>query len=850
VPLPSFASVRPLFQRRGCGCGFAIFGGVLLLLAIVAGFLVPPFWRLASHFSDLTYRQPSRLYAQAVHLTRGALAPAEPIVALLHDEGYAEDATSPALPAGRYRRTPSGLMVHLRSLHLPDGETTGGTLEVVYAGGPREAGDKRKHSERIERLVLDDQAVSTVTLEPMLLACFYGPDLQERRAVALGRVAKDLVNAILAAEDDSFFTHAGISPSGMLRALWVNLRGGEVKQGGSTLTQQLVKNLYLTHQRTFARKMREILLAVVLDLRYDKRQIIEAYLNEIYMGGSGGVSLLGVGAASRAFFGKDPDQLDLAEAATLAGLIRSPANYSPLAHPDRALERRNWVLKRMQELRLADPERVAAALAEPLGAAPESPARKRAPYFADAAAAEASRRYGLEDLADGGYAIFSTLDWRSQRTAQEAIEWGIAASEQGYQKGAKGKGPLQAALVSLDPRDGGIRAYIGGRQYDSSQFDRAGQAQRQVGSAFKPIVYAALFESGEATPASFIDDEPLTFALAGQDEPWEPKNDDEQYHGWVSVRTALEKSYNLATLRLALKVGMNRIVDLAHDMGVTSKIHPYPSLALGAAEISPLELATAYGTLAAGGVRPPVHGLDAVLDRRGQPVEGVALPTPKRVLSPQSTYMVTSLMQGVLQRGTAAGAASGIAGDLAGKTGTTNKRRDSWFAGFARERTTVVWVGYDNNATTRLSGARAALPIWVRFMAKSAPAAGYSSFIMPPGLTTALIDPTTGLLATEYCPTRLTEVFRAGEVPAQPCDRHQTFEEGQVAAGGQEAPGANPGESGTPAPSAEEGGRLRRWLRRVFGRDRQPPPPPPPSPPPGGAGAGTSDKSPGPRPPG
>jgi penicillin-binding protein 1B len=296
-------------------------------------------------------------------------------------------------------------------------------------------------------------------------------------------------------------------------------------------------------------------------------------------------------------------------------------------------------------------------------------------------ALEASRRFGLEDLADGGYSLFSTLDWRSQRTAQEAVAWGLAAAEKGYQRGSKEKGPLQAALVSVDPRDGGILAYIGGRQYDSSQFDRAGQAQRPVGSSFKPVVYAALFEAGEGNPASFIDDAPLAFQPAGQNEAWSPKNDDGQFHGWVSVRTAIEKSYNLATVRIALRAGLNRIVDLAQEMGVTAKIEPYPSLALGAVDISPLDLASVYATFAAGGLRPAVHGLENALDRYGRPVPAASLPAPKRVLSAQTSYLVTSLLQGVLQRGTAAGAANGIPGDLAGKTGTTNRRRDSWFAG-------------------------------------------------------------------------------------------------------------------------------------------------------------------------
>ncbi len=783
-----------------------------IVLVVVGSFVIRPFWRLSGQFNEITFRQPSRLYARTTVLTEGRNYPPDLLIENLSGEGYREDTTSPELPAGRFRRLKRGLAVHQRSFPLPDGSMGGGVLVIAYKGS------------RVAGLNLDGERVESVFLDPPLLAAYYGPDNQERRPVTLDQVSPNLIAAVTAAEDANFYRHAGFSLSGILRALWVNLRGGEVRQGGSTLTQQLVKNLYLTHERTLGRKSQELILAVLLEARYEKKQILEAYLNEIYLGGSGGVSLLGVGAASRAYFGKDAGQLDLAEAATIAGVIRSPANYSPLAHPERAKERRDWVLGRMGELKLATPEQVAAAIEVPLNVAPEPVVRRRAPYFANSAALEASRRFGIEDLEDGGYVLFSTLDWASQKAAQEAVDWGLKAAEKGYQKGHKGVGPLQAALVSMDPQTGGILTYLGGRGYDASQFDRVGQAQRQVGSAFKPVVYAAAFEAGLAKPSSFLEDEPLTVQTAGQ--AWSPKNDDGSFHGWISVRTALEKSYNPATTRLALQVGMRRVVRLAQDMGITTPMQPYPSMALGAASIAPLELATVYSTLASGGSRPPLHEVESVLDRYGKPVEGAPLPKPVRVISAQTAYMVTSLLEGVLQRGTAAGAARGISGEVAGKTGTTNKQRDSWFAGYAPDRVTIVWVGYDDNSRTRLSGARAALPIWVRFMAKVTPPGGYSTFPQPAGLSTALVDPTTGLLATEFCPTTLTEIFRAGEVPTEVCNRHQTWEDGQMAEMAEmsdapegEGEAAVEGEAEPAEERAEKRHPFRRWLKRVFGSE-------------------------------
>jgi len=790
---------RPRPRRWG------ILGAIAAILLIAAFVGIRPYWRMASHFEEVTFRQPSRLYARATRLFEGRRYPPDLPIA---DEGYREDKASSDLPAGRYRRTKQGVDVHLRSFPLPDGSHGGGLVEITYKGT------------RIAALRQNGKPADSVILDPPLLASYYGPNLLERRPVTLREVSPDLINSIVAAEDETFFHHAGISPTGIARAVWVDLTGKGRRQGGSTLTQQLVKNLYLTQEKTLRRKSQEVLLAVLLDLRYPKTKILEAYLNEIYLGGSGGVSLLGVGAASRAYFGKDPGQLDLAEAATIAGMIPSPANYSPATHPDRARERRDWVLGRLVKLGLVPQARVDEALREPVSVAPEPVVRRRAPYFADSAALEVSRRFGVEDLEDGGYVLFSTLDWSGQKAAQEAVETGLKQIDGGRKGRALQAAPLQAALVSMDPATGGILAYIGGRGYEKSQFDRAGQAQRQPGSSFKPIVYAAAFEAGKASPASFLDDEPLTIRTgAGL---WTPKNDDGTSHGWVSARTALEKSYNLATARLATEVvGMPRVVKLASDMGITTPMQPFPAMALGAAAVTPLEMATVYSTLAAGGARPPVHELVAVLDRYGKPVQGAPLPKPVRVLSAQTAYLVTSLLEGVLQSGTAAGAAKGIPGELAGKTGTTNQQRDAWFAGYAPERATVVWVGYDDNAKTRLSGAHAALPIWVRFMARVVPPGGYSTFSTPSGITTAAIDPTTGMLATGGCPSVITEVFREGEVPTRTCDMHDGAPEPQVAAAGEPAPEERADEPAA-APRTEERRAephtIRNFFRRLFGR--------------------------------
>lgn len=752
-------------------------GGVWLLL---------PYWQLPGQLAEEPVRQPSRLYARAPVLEVDRPVALGRIVELLEGEGYRRVAAGELAP-GSFGSAPNRLEVYLRAFPTPQGPAGRQRLEATLRGG------------RVAALSLDGEAVQRAMLEPPLLASFHGPDLKERRPVALETLPDEAVLAVLAAEDIRFFEHHGLSAAAMLRAAWVNLRSFAVRQGGSTLTQQLVKNLYLTHERTLARKAREIALTLLIEARYDKERILQSYLNEIYWGRSGSYNLIGIGAAAHAYFGKEAADLDLAEAALLAGMIQAPADYSPFRHPERAQARRDAVLERLAELGWVSPEAATEAATRPLGAVATPVVVRRAPHFADQAAREARRRFGIRDLHDGGYTLFSTVDWSDQQRAEEALRWGLEALEAGWQKDHAGEGPLEGALVSVDPTSGAILAYVGGRDYRRSQFDRVSQARRQAGSAFKPVVYAAAFEAGKASPASYVEDAPLTVTLASG--VWEPRNDDGEYRGWVTARTALEQSLNVATARVALQVGLPAVVELARGMGVSGRIDPVPSLALGAFELTPLELATVYATLAAGGVRPPVHGLAAVVDRDGRPLDGEALPPRQRVLSPQGAYLVTAVLQGVLDHGTGSTArAQGLTDPLAGKTGTTNGRRDSWFAGYSPERASLVWVGYDDNARTRLSGARAGLPIWARFAYAVRPPEGYRVFEQPPGVVTATIDPRTAELATSACPEAVTEVFLEGRAPAEVCHLHGWRT--RRALDDEEEDDAHP---------------IRRWLRRVFG---------------------------------
>lgn len=778
---------EPRDRRRRWRRALGVLAAVTL---IVLGFLLWPFWRMSSHFQARLELQPSRLYGQPTLLAVGDLITRDSVEARIRREGYRKTGGDGAPALGRYRSGRSGLIVHLRRFLTAEGFDGGHVVEVGWRGS------------RIRSLKVDGESVTAVSLPPPLLASFYDDELEERWPVSVDDVPEELIEAVLAAEDATFFDHAGLSLRGILRATWVNLSGGELRQGGSTLTQQLVKNIYLSPERTVARKTREALLALALEMRYDKREILEAYLNEIYLGASGGVNLIGMGAASRVYFSKEPKELNLAEAATLAAMIRAPAHNSPIEDAEKVRERRDWVLDRMAELGWVEAERVEKAKAQEVTADPNPVIRRRAPYFARLAAEEAERRFSVTDLDAGGYVLLSTLSARDQQKAQEAVRWGLPALERSWQKGAKVQGPLQAALVSIDPRSGGILAYVGGRDWALSQFDRAGQARRQAGSAFKPVVFAAAFASGRIHPASWLDDSPLTVRLAGRE--WSPRNYDGEYHGWVLARTALERSYNTATARLALQVGMPSIIELAERMGVAGPMDPVPALALGAVELTPLEMAAIYATLANGGQRPPVHALEAVRDPQGDWVDGASLPDPERALSPEVAFIVTSVLQGVIDRGTGQGVRRmGLGDPLAGKSGTTNGRRDNWFSGYSPDRATAVWVGYDDNSETRMSGARAGLPIWARFTAGVRPPGGYRTFSQPAGVVSAAVDPESGGLATDRCPETLTEVFLEDQVPSRVCPLHGWDRWERI-----------------DRPRREERRRrhpVRRWLDRVFG---------------------------------
>ncbi|ODT44932.1 MAG: hypothetical protein ABS70_04330, partial [Nitrospira sp. SCN 59-13] len=565
-----------------------------------------------------------------------------------------------------------------------------------------------------------------------------------------------------------------IDPIAVGRAVWTNVTKGTVIQGGSTITQQLAKNLFYSPQRTFGRKLKESIAAFVLEAKYRKQAILESYANEIYLGQVGSVSIYGVGEAAHRYFGKRVDTLSLEEAALLVGMIKGPNTYSPLRNPPLAKQRRDVVLGRLHEQGLINDEAWAQALKSPVQVMPPQDTLADAPFFVDYLLRQVEEATGAP-LPDGVRA-YTTLDPVLQRLATQTLESELLKLETAYPALKGHPTAVQGALVAIDPKTGGILAMVGSRDYRTSQFNRAVQAKRQPGSLFKPLVYLAAMEARRelsggqpVTAATSIVDEPVTFESAtGR---WTPQNYDHKFHGTVSLRTALEQSLNIPAVKIAQLVGTKRILHLAENLGIRSPLADNLSIALGTSGVSLLEMTSAFGVLAHEGVSITPTALQAVMTSEGDPAWHHT-PARRQAVSPQAAYVMTSLLKGVVERGTAAKAkVMGLRGIVAGKTGTTDGYRDAWFIGYTPDVVVGAWVGFDDEEALHLTGAQAALPMWVELMRQIMPAAP-RDFVMPPAVITRDIDPQSSQLATSKCPQRSTELFIEGTEPSVYCEVH------------------------------------------------------------------------------
>lgn len=611
-------------------------------------------------------------------------------------------------------------------------------------------------------------------LEPELISGLRGESRQVREWIPLAHMPSRLIETVLAVEDHRFYSHFGFDPVAIGRAIWTNLTKGGVVQGGSTITQQLAKNLFYSPQRTMARKFKEALAAMVLEVKYKKQEILESYLNEIYLGQAGFVSIYGVGEAANRLFGKALGDLTVEETAMIAGLIKGPNTYAPAKHPELAKQRRDIVLRRLRTLGLLTEEAWKTAVNEPVRLKPPGDVLTNAPYFVDFVLRQ------VEDVSGGplqeGLRIHSTLDPLVQQAVTESLERGLANLEKAYPQLKSETEPLQGAVVVLDPKTGAVVALSGGRDYRRSQFNRAAQAQRQPGSLFKPFVYLAALEAAKAgaadkmTPASLLADEPVSFE--SESGPWAPQNYDRQFRGLVTLRQALEQSLNVPAVRVAKATGTRPIIQLLHSLGINSFVgEDLSSVALGSSSVSLVEITSAYAAVANGGIVLRPTAVRSTVDQRGDVVWN-AVPDRHQAVSSQSAYVLTSLLDGVMQRGTASKArVIGLPGAVAGKTGTTDGYRDAWFVGFTSDIVIGVWVGFDDERPLRLTGSQAALPIWMEIARRVIPR-DQPVFVKPPGVVTKTVDPKTGQLATSQCPEQVSEVFVEGTEPDVYCEVH------------------------------------------------------------------------------
>lgn len=741
---------RASAKKRSFGWMKWLAGLLVLALLVVGGYSLYLSKIVRVKFEGKRWAVPARVYARPLELYVGAPVTPEQLQFELELLVYRK-VKHPRKPA-QWSRAGSRFLIHGREFLFWDAREPSHQLEVrASSNGISSLRDART-----------GRAIDLMRMEPPVIGSIYPSHKEDRVLVKREELPDHLVAALLAAEDHDYFHHHGINLLSIGRALLANLRAGRTVQGGSTLTQQLVKNFWLTPERSLWRKLNEAWMAVILDARYDKDEILEAYANEVFLGQDGDRAIHGFGLASWFYFNRPLGELKLHETALLVGLLKGASYYNPRRHPQRALERRNLVLEQMYRQGFISREVAEAAKRQPLGVAKAGRRTSaRHPAFIDLVRRQLQRDYREEDLTSEGLRIFTTLDPWAQRMLNRELDRGLRQLEKSRKLG---KGTLQSAAVLVSPQGGEVRALSGGREAGFAGFNRALDAVRPTGSLIKPVVYLlALSRPERYTLLTLLEDEPIRLRDA-KGRIWQPKNYDHKTHGQVPLHRALAHSYNLATVRLGLDLGLDKVVDLLHRMGLQRPVRPLPSLLLGAVSLSPLEVAQLYQVFASGGFRTPLRAIREVADAAGQPLQRYPLEV-EQVADPGPVYLLDRNLVEVMREGTGKGIRRYLPADLevAGKTGTTNELRDSWFAGFSSDWLGVVWVGRDDNKHAGLTGSSGALRLWG--------AAMKALKLMPLGLVPpeeviyVWVDPKTGYRSAEHCEGAVAMPFIRGSEP-------------------------------------------------------------------------------------
>ena len=699
-----------------------------------------------TQFEGRRWTLPAQVFAAPLELYTGLPLSRAQLAAELERLGYkrSERLERP----GTYRFKDTHLEVALRPARFADEARHAGILSIAFgnegiAGLTEAAG----------------QEVPVLRLEPLLIGSIFPIHGEDRLIVTPDEVPPLLPATLKAVEDRKFDSHYGIDPLAMMRALWVNVRAGQIEQGGSTLTQQLVRSYFLSTRQTLARKLKEAVMAMSLDAHFSKADLMNAYINEIFLGQDGDRAIHGFGLASEFYFGKPLAELDLSEIALLVAIVRGPSYYDPRRHPERARERRDLVLKVMSEQKIVKAEEAYAAAQRPLGVTPR-PSGTYYPAYLDFVRRTLRRDYHDEDLTEAGLRIYTSLDPRAQEEAEHALEQELARLDR-LKKHPNSA--LEGAVVVTTPPSGEVIAIVGGRNVGYDGFDRALDARRSMGSLVKPFIYLTALESGRYNAATIIDDAPIDLKLANG-QHWRPENFTRQTYGPVPVVRALAESLNLATVGVGMEVGLPRISETLARFGLEQPPAQVPAMLLGAVNLTPLEAAQLFNGLANGGFKNPLRAVRAVISADGKPLKAFPLEvTP--VASPEAVYELDRMLIEVMERGTGRPARAILPQSLvvAGKSGTSSDYRDSWFAGFSGAHLAVVWVGYDNNDPTGFTGASGALPVWARIM--SGLGTRSWSAPIPDGIAEVHIEYLTGLRAVPACASDIVEVAVPADAP-------------------------------------------------------------------------------------
>lgn len=704
-------------------------------------------------FEGKRWAIPAKVFARPLVLQTGLPLSLSEIKSELAVLNYRELAGAPT--PGTYSQVNDTLYLHTRGFAFAEQQRVPAQVLRLQFNG-----------QRIASLASTlPSANGSVQLEPMVIGGIYPSQNEDRLLIQLKEAPPHLIDALMATEDQRFYHHIGISVRGILRAVWVNFTSGAVRQGGSTLTQQLVKNFYLTDERSIQRKVNEALMAMLLEWHYEKNEILETYLNEVNLGQQGSRSVNGFGLAAQYYFGQPIAELSLPQVALLVGMVKGPSYYNPRRQPERALERRNIVLDNLYKEGFISAPIRDQAMRMPLAVIAKPTAASNVyPDFLDLVRRQLRESYQPEDLSSQGLQIFTTLDPRMQNAAERAL----AETINRVRSQGRSLNKVEGVVVAADTQTGELRALVGGTGTFTG-YNRAIDASRQVGSLLKPLIYLTALGTGQYTWASPVEDTAVDVVSDGG-KLWQPQNYDQLSHGTVSLQSALAHSYNQASVRLGMTLGLPAFMQTLQQVGVKVEGRPYPSLFLGALNQTPMQVLQLYQTLLSGGVRAPLQSIVAVVDAQGRPLQQF-VSERQQIIDPADAYLLHYGLQQVMRQGTGSVAYQRLPSTmvLAGKTGTTNDMRDSWFAGSAGRTLAVVWLGRDDNKPIGLSGGTGALPVWVDFMQQLQPAATMPE--LPDGVTWPWIDVATGRLSAESCSGAIRIPVSAKAMPSEqtPC---------------------------------------------------------------------------------